>query len=256
MEDGQVLLYSNSVNAQESKIPRPWLVFNEKVKVNSVFLRDSTAVSDSVVLLFGGNISRGGLDGHLKMLGGYLEFFMKPALADTYLRLKKELEELIQGKLLNPKLDMQNHNGLLSVVRLLVSGDTCEGRFVFGRQLPTPSKKATKEIMASTALENYDGGANPKTHLQTLLTRAGSPTPTYKTTQLKNNKFRSTVFFNGLNFVGQPSNNKKAAEKDAAAQALQWMTGETQSSQKAEEHMSLLLKKSKKRRQVQATKSR
>ncbi|ESR64932.1 hypothetical protein CICLE_v10007274mg [Citrus x clementina] len=61
MEDGQVLLYSNSVNAGVPKIPYPWLVFNEKIKVNSVFLRDSTGVSDSVLLLFGGNISRGGL---------------------------------------------------------------------------------------------------------------------------------------------------------------------------------------------------
>ncbi|KAI8002804.1 DExH-box ATP-dependent RNA helicase DExH3, partial [Camellia lanceoleosa] len=93
IEDSQ-----NSVNAQEPKIPYPWLVFNDKDKVNSVFLRDSTAVSDSVLLLFGGKISRGGLDGHLKMLGGYLEFFMKPSLADTYLRLKNELEELIQMK--------------------------------------------------------------------------------------------------------------------------------------------------------------
>ncbi|KAL1319969.1 DExH-box ATP-dependent RNA helicase DExH3-like [Arachis ipaensis] len=41
------------------------------------------------------------VDGHLKMLGGYLEFFMKPELANTYLRLKGELEELIQKKLLN-----------------------------------------------------------------------------------------------------------------------------------------------------------
>lgn len=32
------------------------------------------------------------------MLGGYLEFFMKPALADTYISLKKELDELIQKK--------------------------------------------------------------------------------------------------------------------------------------------------------------
>ena len=37
-------------------------------------------------------------DGHLNMLGGYLEFFMKPALAETYLSLKRELEELIQKK--------------------------------------------------------------------------------------------------------------------------------------------------------------
>lgn len=32
------------------------------------------------------------------MLGGYLEFFMKPALAETYLILKRELDELIHKK--------------------------------------------------------------------------------------------------------------------------------------------------------------
>lgn len=37
-------------------------------------------------------------NGHLKMLGGYLEFFMKPALAETYVTLKRELDELIQSK--------------------------------------------------------------------------------------------------------------------------------------------------------------
>lgn len=90
MEDGQVMLYSvsicsprsitsnfvgsltkfhlvalcclqSSVNGKEAKIPFPWLVFNEKVKVNSVFLRDSTAISDSILLLFGGHIKQGGL---------------------------------------------------------------------------------------------------------------------------------------------------------------------------------------------------
>lgn len=58
----------NSVNATVPKIPYPWLVFNEKVKVNSVFIRDSTGVSDSVLLLFGGNISRGGLVCSLTLL--------------------------------------------------------------------------------------------------------------------------------------------------------------------------------------------
>lgn len=32
------------------------------------------------------------------MLGGYLEFFMNPALANTYISLKRELEELIHNK--------------------------------------------------------------------------------------------------------------------------------------------------------------
>lgn len=32
------------------------------------------------------------------MLGGYLEFFMEPATAEMYQRLRRELEELIQNK--------------------------------------------------------------------------------------------------------------------------------------------------------------
>ncbi|KAK2647975.1 hypothetical protein Ddye_015464 [Dipteronia dyeriana] len=245
MEDGQVLLYSSSVNGGVPKIPYPWLVFNEKVKVNSVFLRDSTAVSDSVLLLFGGNISRGGLDGHLKMLGGYLEFFMKPAVANTYLSLKQEMDELIQKKLLNPKLDIQVHNELLSAVRLLVSEDRCEGRFVFGRQLPGSSKMAAKKDM----LPRGGGGAadNAKTELQTLLARAGHGNPDYKTKPLRNNQFRSTVIFNGLDFVGRPCSNKKLAEKDAAAEALLWLKGESNSSARHLDHVSTLLKKSKKK---------
>ncbi|KAI3472778.1 hypothetical protein Pfo_031283 [Paulownia fortunei] len=253
MEDGAVLLHSSSVNAQEMKIPFPWLVFNEKVKVNSVFLRDSTGVSDSVVLLFGGNVSRGGLDGYMKMLGGYLEFFMKPELAATYLSIKRELDELLQKKLLNPKLDIECHDELLTAVRLLISEDQCEGRFVFGRKISTSSKKAEKDIQSGLA---NGGGNNTKSHLQTLLARAGHQAPSYKTKQLKNNKFRSTVMFNGLDFVGQPCGSKKEAEKDAAAEALSWLTGESQSSEKTAEYMSTILKKSKKKQQNSAARWR
>ncbi|KAL0380131.1 UNVERIFIED_CONTAM: DExH-box ATP-dependent RNA helicase DExH3 [Sesamum angustifolium] len=246
MEDGAVLLHSSSVNAQETKIPFPWIVFNEKVKVNSVFLRDSTGVSDSVVLLFGGHVSRGGLDGHMKMLGGYLEFFMKPELAATYLGMKRELDELVQRKLLNPKLDIQCHEDLIRAVRLLVSEDQCEGRFVFGRQISTSSKKPKNSGLAN------GGGDNAKSHLQTLLSRAGHQPPSYKTKQLKNNKFRSTVVFNGLDFVGQPCSSKKEAEKAAATEALTWLTGESEPSEKTVDYMSAILKKSKKKQQSPA----
>lgn len=250
MEDGQVLLYSNSVNGGVPKIPYPWLVFNEKVKVNSVFIRDSTAVSDSVLLLFGGSISRGGLDGHLKMLGGYLEFFMKPELTNTYVSLKKELDELIQMKLLNPQMDIQSQSELLSAVSLLVSGDQCEGRFVFGRQLPAPSKKAKKETLPVAKGGKKGGDAdNSKGQLQMLLNRAGHGSPTYKTRQLKNNQFRSTVIFNGLDFVGQPCTSKKLAEKDAASEVLLWLQGESPSPSTDVDHLStVLLKKSSKKR--------
>ncbi|KAL0425353.1 UNVERIFIED_CONTAM: DExH-box ATP-dependent RNA helicase DExH3 [Sesamum radiatum] len=185
-------------------------------------------------------------DGHMKMLGGYLEFFMKPELAATYLGMKRELDELVQRKLLNPKLDIQCHEDLIRAVRLLVSEDQCEGRFVFGRQISTSSKKPKNSGLAN------GGGDNAKSHLQTLLGRAGHQPPSYKTKQLKNNKFRSTVVFNGLDFVGQPCSSKKEAEKAAATEALTWLTGESEPSEKTVDYMSAILKKSKKKQQSPA----
>ncbi|MED6193542.1 hypothetical protein PIB30_118724 [Stylosanthes scabra] len=249
MEDGQVLLYMNSINARETRIPYPWLLFNEKVKVNSVFLRDSTAVSDAVVLLFGGNLSKGDADGHLKMLGGYLEFFMEPAVADLYQCVRRELDDLIQRKLLFPKMSINVYDELISAVRLLISIDTCEGRFVFGRRVFKPSKStvmATSHPASISRTESGPGGDNSKSQLQTLLTRAGYAAPSYKTKQLKNNQFRATVEFNGMQIMGQPCSNKKSAEKDAAAEALQWLMGGKQSGSEYISHMSKLLKKSKK----------
>lgn len=153
---------------------------------------------------------------------------------------------------MNPKLSMPTNNELLSAIRLLVSEDQCEGRFVFNRQLPTLSKKNTKKEILSSALlrnSNYDGGGNSKSQLQTLLARAGHGAPSYKTKQLKNDQFRTTVSFNGLDFVGSPCNSKKVAEKEAATEALQWLTGETPLSPKDTDHLSKILKQSKKKHQ-------
>ncbi|XP_059308762.1 DExH-box ATP-dependent RNA helicase DExH5, mitochondrial isoform X1 [Lycium ferocissimum] len=248
MEDGQVFLHSNSVNARDSKIPYPWLVFNEKIKVNSVFLRDSTAISDSVLLLFGGAISKGEVDGHLKMLGGYLEFFMSPTTAEMYTSLRRELDELIRTKLLNPRMDVHSYHELLSAVRLLISEDQCGGRFVFSRQILLPSKPGAGALPPAqmSRTESGPGGDNAKSQLQTLLNRAGYATPTYKTVQLNNSQFRATVEFNGVQIMGRPCNNKKQAEKDAAAEALNWLLEGHRAGPNYIEQMSQLLKKSKK----------
>ncbi|KAK6132067.1 hypothetical protein DH2020_034188 [Rehmannia glutinosa] len=197
----------NSVNARHSRIPYPWLVFNEKIKVNSVFLRDSTAVSDSMLLLFGGSILRGDSDGHLKMLGGYLEFYMDPAIAELYQSLRRELDELIQTKV-SGKNEAIFHTCTAAV-------NQCTAAIAAAPQKPA--------LIYNT--ESGPGGDNSKSQLQTLLTRAGYAAPSYKTKQLKNNQFRSTVEFNGNQIMGQPCSNKKQAEKDAAAEALQWLLG-------------------------------
>lgn len=122
-----------------------------------------------------------------------------------------------------------------------MSEDRCEGRFVYGRQLPASSKKVEKKEI----LPKGGSGDNAKTDLQTVLLRAGHGAPTYKTKQLKNNQFRSTVIFNGLDFVGKPCSSKKSAEKDAASEALLWLKGEIHSSPRTLDHSTMLLKKSK-----------
>ncbi|KAK4424756.1 DExH-box ATP-dependent RNA helicase DExH3, partial [Sesamum alatum] len=218
MDDGQVLLYANSVNARYQTIQYPWLVFGEKVKVNTVFIRDSTGVSDSILILFGGKLDHGAMAGNLKMLEGYIDFFMDPSLAECYVKLKEELDKLIQKKLQDPVMDIHKAGKyLMHAVQELVSGDQCEGRFVFGRESKKPRESCDKDRFTKD-------GTNPKSLLQTLLMRAGHSPPKYKTKHLKTNEFRALVEFKGMQFVGKPKKNKALAEKDAAIEALAWLT--------------------------------
>ncbi|XP_073030341.1 DExH-box ATP-dependent RNA helicase DExH3 isoform X1 [Primulina eburnea] len=218
MDDGQVFLYANSVNARYQTIPYPWLVFGEKVKVNTVFIRDSTGISDSILILFGGGIDCGGMAGNLKMLSGYIDFFMDPSLSECYVKLKEELEKLLQKKLQDPCLDINKEGKyLMLAIQELVSGDQSEGRFVFGRESKKPRESGDRERFTQD-------GTNPKSLLQTLLMRAGHSPPKYKTKHLKTNEFRALVEFKGMQFVGKPKRNKVLSEKDAAIEALAWLT--------------------------------
>uniref|UniRef100_A0A5B7CDA5 RNA helicase n=1 Tax=Davidia involucrata TaxID=16924 RepID=A0A5B7CDA5_DAVIN len=218
MDDGQVLLYANSVNARYQTIPYPWLVFGEKVKVNTVFIRDSTGVSDSILILFGGTLSHGVMAGHLKMMEGYIDFFMDPSLTECYTKLKEELDKLLQKKLQDPTLDIYKEGKyLMLAIQELVSGDQCEGRFVFGRESKRPKESSDSDRFTKD-------GTNPKSLLQTLLMRAGHSPPKYKTKHLKTNEFRALVEFKGMQFVGKPKKNKQLAERDAAIEALAWLT--------------------------------
>lgn len=145
-------------------------------------------------------------------------------------------------------MDIHSHHELLSAIRLLASEDQGDGRFVFGRQVLKPSKTLVMPTQPTliARTESGPGGDNSKSQLQTLVTRAGYAAPSYKTKQLKSGHFQATVEFNGMQIMGQPCNNKKSAEKDAAAEALQWLMGGTQTGREFINHMSMLLKKSKK----------
>lgn len=121
-------------------------------------------------------------------------------------------------QLQNPILDIHKEGKyLLLAVQELVSGDQCEGRFVFGRESKRPKENNDNSRFTRD-------GTNPKSLLQTLLMRAGHSPPRYKTKHLKTNEFRALVEFKGMQFVGKPKRNKQLAEKDAAIEALAWLT--------------------------------
>ncbi|KAJ7527492.1 hypothetical protein O6H91_16G057600 [Diphasiastrum complanatum] len=218
-EDGQVLLSSNSANARELDLAYPWLVFNEKLKTNSVMIRDSTGISDSMLLLFGGQLSSGQASGHLLMQRGFLEFFMSSEMATTVLRLRQELDSMLHKKLANPALDIYSESQyLMEAILELLHGDNCEGTFVFGKQLKI--KKSAASADTSSNKDNTD----LKGYLQTLLQRAGYQIPKYQTKSLKGH-FVSCVEARGKRFIGEPASSKRLAEKSAAAAAVEWFLG-------------------------------
>ena len=109
---------------------------------------------------------------------------------------------------------------ILFAAQELAAGDLCEGRFVFGRETRR-ARLGDNEDGKSNIIKD---GMNPKSLLQTLLMRAGHTPPKYKTKHLKTNEFRAMVEFKGMQFVGKPKRNKQVAERDAAIEALGWLT--------------------------------
>lgn len=214
IEDGQVMLHQNSVNSKDVEFLYPWLVFTDKVKTSNVMIRDSTGVSDSMLLLFGGQVKEGGEPGHLVMNGGYLEFFMEPNVALMYLRLRKELDDLISRKLANPGLNIYEEGKVvMRAVFEVLDADQCQGSFTFGRKV-----KAPKPLSKSDS-------SDVKGLLQTLLLRAGKKPPVYRTRMVKGHLYQSSIDVKGRGFTGEPATSKKLAERNVSATALEWLTG-------------------------------
>lgn len=73
-DDGKVDVHPASVNAGVHLFPLPYMVYSEKVKTTSIYIRDSTNISDYALLMFGGSLTRSKSGGGIDMLGGYLHF--------------------------------------------------------------------------------------------------------------------------------------------------------------------------------------
>jgi len=81
-EVGKVDIHPASVNAGVHLFPLPYIVYSEKVKTTSIYIRDSTNISDYALLLFGGNLVPSKSGEGIDMLEGYLHFSASKSVID------------------------------------------------------------------------------------------------------------------------------------------------------------------------------
>ncbi|MFS8012205.1 putative RNA helicase [Helianthus anomalus] len=98
-----------------------YLVYSEKVKTSSVYIRDSTDISDYALLMFGGNLipSKNG-DG-IEMLDGYLQFSASKSVLELIKIMRGEVDTSLERKIEDPKLDVnvEGKGVVAALVKLL-----------------------------------------------------------------------------------------------------------------------------------------
>ncbi|KAL5709082.1 RNA helicase [Ranunculus cassubicifolius] len=105
-EVGKVDIHPASVNSTIHLFPFPYMVYSEKVKTTSIYIRDSTNISDYALLLFGGSLIPSKTGEGIEMLGGYLHFSASKSVLDLIKRLRGELDKLLERKIEEPGLDV------------------------------------------------------------------------------------------------------------------------------------------------------
>ncbi|WOL09953.1 DExH-box ATP-dependent RNA helicase DExH1 isoform X1 [Canna indica] len=103
---GKVDIHPSSVNAGVHLFPLPYMVYSDKVKTSSIYIRDSTNISDYALLLFGGNFTPSRSGEGIEMLGGYLHFSAPKSTLQLIQRLRAQLDKLLQRKIEEPGLDI------------------------------------------------------------------------------------------------------------------------------------------------------
>ncbi|KAK7268103.1 hypothetical protein RIF29_20790 [Crotalaria pallida] len=105
-EVGKVDIHPASVNAGVHLFPLPYMIYSEKVKTTSIYIRDSTNISDYALLLFGGNLIPNKSGEGIEMLGGYLHFSASKSVIELIRKLRAELDKLLNRKIEEPGLDI------------------------------------------------------------------------------------------------------------------------------------------------------
>uniref|UniRef100_T1IZC6 RNA helicase n=1 Tax=Strigamia maritima TaxID=126957 RepID=T1IZC6_STRMM len=121
-------LHPKSVNDSERYFESPWIVYHQRMKSTCVYIHDSSMVSPYPLLLFGGKLRCGAIDRKYGVtIDGWIKFWCPEERADLIMRLRNELDKLLEHKILHPAptmWDLNNKEGnLLHTIIDLINGE-------------------------------------------------------------------------------------------------------------------------------------
>ncbi|TSM12535.1 ATP-dependent RNA helicase DHX29 [Bagarius yarrelli] len=115
---GKAQVHPSSVNRNLQT--HGWLLYQEKVKYSKVYLRDTTLTSPVPVLLFGGDIDVQHRE-RLVSVDGWIHFQAPVRIGVIFKHLRQLLDSLLQRKLANPKLSLEDEKTIQLILEMIKS---------------------------------------------------------------------------------------------------------------------------------------
>lgn len=125
-EDGRVEIHPKSINSKEAEFRSRWLLYHQKIKSTSIFLHDTSMVEPYPLLFCGGKISWKEEEGHETVyVDDDIKFHCSQETADLVIKLRKELDRVMEQKITNPgptDWSQDSHEGkvMRAIVDILV----------------------------------------------------------------------------------------------------------------------------------------
>ncbi|KAI5099549.1 ATP-dependent RNA helicase DHX29 [Silurus meridionalis] len=115
---GKAQVHPSSVNRNLQR--HGWLLYQEKVKYSKVYLRDTTLTSPFPLLLFGGDIDVQHRE-RLVSVDGWIHFQAPVRIGVIFKHLRGLLDSLLERKLTNPKLSLEDEKTIQIILELIKS---------------------------------------------------------------------------------------------------------------------------------------
>merc|ERR1712025_263270 len=116
-EDGYVHLHPSSVTSKVAHFETPYLVFHEKVKTSSVFVREVSMVPMYPMVLFGGT----GMDIVISLEEGWIKFICDThQIAELLKEMRIELDNVLEEKISSPNTDLMTDPRGSAIIKTIV----------------------------------------------------------------------------------------------------------------------------------------